>query len=170
MLPELSKIKGIHPGAILKRELKTQSINASLLAESINEHKQTLSAVLNRRRAINPKLSIKLSKYFNVDQDYFMMIQASYDVKEANASFKERKPDLSKFRKVIFWDTNFDEIDWDKNKQAIIKRILERGNAKEINELISFYGKENIREQVKSMQNSRLASFRQNIESYNLAD
>jgi len=58
MLPDIEKIKGVHPGAILKRELKILCIKGSELANIIQEHKQTISAVLNKRRAINPALSI----------------------------------------------------------------------------------------------------------------
>ncbi|MDH5380754.1 MAG: helix-turn-helix domain-containing protein, partial [Cyclobacteriaceae bacterium] len=77
MLPELYKIKGIHPGYILKRELKSRGLKSSQLATSIDEHKQTISAILNRKRKITPILSIKLSETFDVDQDYFMILQAS---------------------------------------------------------------------------------------------
>ncbi|MDD2983907.1 MAG: helix-turn-helix domain-containing protein [Crocinitomicaceae bacterium] len=54
MLPELSKIKGVHPGAILKRELNRQGLKGSELARYLGEHKQTISAILNKKRDINP--------------------------------------------------------------------------------------------------------------------
>jgi len=168
MLPELSKIKGIHPGIILKRELKIYSLKANELACSIGEHKQTISAILNERRAINPKLSIKLSKQFNVDEDYFMLLQASYDVRQAAKTNTQQMPNINNFRKVLFWDTDLEKIDWQKNKKAVIKRILERGNRTEINELISFYGKETITNEIKSMKKSHLPSFEKNIVEYNL--
>ena len=168
MLPELTKIKGVHPGAILRRELKIQGLKGSQLASSIEEHKQTISAILNKRRNINPKLSIKLSKLFNVDEDYFMLLQASYDVKMTAASEMKNTPNLNKIRKVIFWDTTIDKIDWQKNKRAIIKRILERGNKTEINEIISFYGKEVISNEIKSIKKSHLPSFQKNIIEHDL--
>lgn len=168
MLPKLSKIKGVHPGAILRRELKSQGLKANQLASSIGEHKQTISAILNKRRGINPKLSIKLSKQFNVEEDYFMMLQASYDVKEAIASERKHTPNLDNFREAIFWDTTVDKIDWDKNKRAVIKRVLERGNETEIKEIILFYGKEVISQELKSIKKSHLPSFEANIIEYDL--
>ncbi len=168
MLPKLTKIKGIHPGAILRRELKIQGLKGSQLANSIDEHKQTISAILNKRRDINPKLSIKLSRQFNVDQDYFMLLQASYDVKKMAESEIKHTPNINTIRKIIFWDTTIDKIDWHKNKKAIIKRILERGNETEINEIISFYGKKNISIEIKSIQKSHLPSFEKNIIKHNL--
>lgn len=168
MLPKLNKIKGVHPGAILRRELKIQGLKSSELAISINEHKQTISAILNKRRDINPKLSIKLSKRFSVDADYFMTLQASYDVKITLESEIRHTPNINNIRKVIFWDTDINKINWDKNSNSVIKRILERGNQKEINEIISFYGRKAISIEVKKIDNSRLPSFDNNIKKYNL--
>ena len=168
MLPELDKIKGIHPGAILRRELKIRGLKGVDLANSIDEHKQTISAIINKRRDINPKLSIKLSQQFDVDEDYFMMLQASYDVKKASESEVKKIPNLENIREVLFWDTSLAKIDWGKNKKSVVKRILERGNSIEINEIISFYGRETISKIIDSIENSQLDSFEQNIELYNL--
>ncbi|MGY5354190.1 HigA family addiction module antitoxin [Wenyingzhuangia sp. IMCC45467] len=141
MLPQLAKIKGIHPGLILKRELERNNIKSSLLAMEIKEHKQTISAIVNKKRGINPELSIKLANYFHTEADYFMLLQASYDVNKKLETLSKTTPNLNNFRKVLFWDTSFDKIDWDKNKTAIIKRVLERGNEQEKEEIKSFYGK-----------------------------
>lgn len=168
MLPELTKIKGVHPGTILRRELKIQGLKGSELARSINEHKQTISSILNKRRNINPKLSIKLSKQFNVEDDYFMLLQASYDVKLAAESEIKNTPNLNKLRKVLFWDTTFDKIDWDKHKRAVIKRILERGNKSEIDEIISFYGKQTVSNEINSIK-SHLPSFEKNCKEHDLS-
>ncbi len=167
MLPRFNKIKGIHPGELLRWELSKRNLKSSQLADTIGEHKQTISAILNKRRDMNPKLSIKLSKEFKTDKDYFMLLQASYDVKKA-ASEIRLTPNTDNLRKVIFWDTDFDKIDWEKNKKAVIKRVLERGNKKEINEIISFYGRKTISKEIKSIKESYLPSFEKNIKEYNL--
>lgn len=83
MLPELHKIKGIHPGAILKRELKQRGLKSNELAITLGEHKQTISAILNEKRGINAKLSIKIGEALGIDNDYFMILQAVYEVSEA---------------------------------------------------------------------------------------
>jgi len=168
MLPKLTKIKGVHPGAILRRELKIQGLKGNELASFINEHKQTISAIINKRRAINPKLSIKLANYFSVDEDYFMLLQASYDVKITAQSEIKNIPNINNFRKVIFWDTDINKIDWNKNSIAVIKRVLERGNSKEINELISFYGRNLISKKIKKISYSMLPSFEINIKKHQL--
>src|SRR6056297_483056 len=167
MLPRLNKIKGIHPGTLLKRELDNRNLKSSELANNIGEHKQTISAILNKRRDINPNLSIKLSKVFKTEKDYFMLLQSSYDVKIAESEIKET-PNINNIRRALFWDTDFNKIDWNKNKKSIIKRILERGNKTEINEIISFYGKKTISKEIKSIKESYLPSFEKNVKEYNL--
>ena len=167
MLPRLNKIKGIHPGILLRWELDNRNLKSNQLADAIGEHKQTISAILYKRRDINPKLSIKLSLEFITDKDYFMLLLACYDVKRAEAEMRIT-PNTDNLRKVLFWDTNFEKIDWHKNRKAVIKSVLERGNQIEINEIISFYGRKTISKEIKSIKKSRLPSFEKNIKDFNL--
>ena len=55
-----------------------------------------------------------------------------------------------------------------RSKKAIIKRVLERGNENEINEIIVFYGKEEISNEIKTIENSRMPSFKNNAQAFNL--
>ena len=51
-------------------------------------------------------------------------------------------PDLTKFRKTLFWDTTFDRIDFTAHSRYVINRVFERGNEEEIQEVIRFYGRD----------------------------
>ena len=167
MIPEIYKIKGIHPGAILKREIKHRGLKNKELATLVNEHAQTISAILNEKRSINPNLSIKLGLKLGVDNDYFMILQACYDVKIAQSKkIIQETPNLKNIRKILFWDTNYNKIDWIKNRKAIIKRIFERGNENEINEIIKFYGKETIKKELRNTHNNFLPSLNYNLNKY----
>jgi hypothetical protein len=55
------------------------------------------------------------------------------------------------WNKVLFWDTDIDRIDWEKQKKAVIGRIFERENEIEIMEIISFYGKATVKQQLSDM-------------------
>ncbi len=167
MLPDIEKIKGIHPGIVLKREIRKRGLKNKDLALMVGEHAQTISAILKAKRGINPKLSIKLGKTLDVEADYFMLLQACYDVKKEKSNNLERNtPNINKIRKALFWDTDFDKIDWNKYRYAIIKRILERGNKTEISEIISFYGYEIVKAEAKKIKDSYLPTFKQNVEKY----
>ncbi|MDI6050030.1 plasmid maintenance system antidote protein [Flavobacterium sp. XS2P24] len=134
-------IKGIHPGKIVERELKKRSINQRQFALSVGEHPQTLGAIIKGNRRMNVDLSLKMEEKLELEEGFLMTLQVFYDIKEAKKD-STYKPDLSKLRKVTFWDTTFDKIDWKQNRVAVIKRVFSRGIEMEQEEIIRFYGKE----------------------------
>lgn len=131
-------IKGIHPGLILDRELKRRSIAKGRFAISINEFPQTIGAIIKGKRRMNPALSLKVEEALDFEEGYFMVLQAYHDIK-VEKSKNSPKPDLSKLRKALFWDTDIETINWIKYKDAVITRVLERGNSSEIAEINRFY-------------------------------
>lgn len=141
----ISIIKGIHPGIILERELKKRKLQKGAFALSINEFPQTIATITKGKRRMNPALSLKIEHALGIEEGYFMVLQAYNDIaqeiKKLSANYR---PDLTQFRTVIFWDTDLNRIDWKKNKNAILNRIFERGNEQEIQEIIRFYGKEDL--------------------------
>jgi len=167
MLPDINRIKGIHPGAILKREIKKRKIKSVNLANKIDEHPQTINAITKERRGINAKLSFKLGNYFNIPNDYFMMIQAAHEVETyRKSSLKELNPLKGQFRKSVFWDTKIELIDLQKNKRSVIQRILERGNKEEIKNLIKIYTLPIIKKELVNIKNSFIPKYEQNILKY----
>ncbi len=152
MLPEITKIKGIHPGAVLNRELRRRGLESKQFALSLGEYPQTINAISKGRRGINPALSIKLGHALGADEEYFMLLQAYYEVERERKELlkNQQKPNLSKIRNILFWDTDINRIDWQKHKKAIIRRIFERGNEAEIKEIISFYGKDIVSHELKT--------------------
>ena len=122
MLPEITKIKGVHPGAVLSRELRRRGLESKQFALSLGEYPQTINAISKGRRGINPALSIKLGHALDTDEEYFMLLQAYYEVeKERKELLKNQaRPDLNKIRPILFWDTDMNYLDWQKQRKAII--------------------------------------------------
>jgi len=147
-------IKGIHPGIILERELKKRRLSKRSFALSINEYPQLLGDITKGKRKINPSLSIRIGKALGLDESFFSVLQAYHDIRqEKRKQSGMMRPDLGKFRPVVFWDTDIKSIYWEENKSSIIKRILERGNDQEINETIRFYGKKDISMMLRRVKN-----------------
>ncbi|WP_343523750.1 plasmid maintenance system antidote protein [Pedobacter sp.] len=143
----ISKFKGIHPGIVLERELKRKGLKKGPLALSLNEYPQTLNNITKGRRGITAALSIKLDHSLGLEEGTMFLLQAYYEIqKEKDKKDLINKPDLSIIRKILFWDTDFDKINWQKQYRAVIKRVLERGNDDEKNELLRFYGKAKVDE------------------------
>jgi len=138
-------IKGIHPGIILERELSKRELSKRSFAISINEYPQLLGDITKGKRKINPSLSIRIGEALDLDESFFSILQTYYDIRqEKKRQSNLIRPDLEKFRPVVFWDTDIRTIDWENNKSSVIMRIFERGNDQEINEIIRFYGKKDI--------------------------
>jgi antitoxin HigA-1 len=145
----LNIIKGMHPGKYVERELNKRELNQRQFAITIKEHPQTLNAIIKGTRSMNTNLSLKIESELGLDEGFLMTLQVYYDIKIINKK-NQLTPDLSKLRKVTFWDTTFDKIDWDKNKIGVIKRVFSRGNEAEQNEIVRFYGNEVV-EKIKLM-------------------
>ncbi len=142
MKTNISIIKGVHPGFILARELKKKKIAKSRFAIALNEYPQTLVSITKGKRNMNAALSLKIEKALDMEEGFFMVLQAYYEIEREKKKQNTAHPDLSKIRKILFWDTSFDKIDWKKHKRSIIKRVFERGNEEEKNEIKKFYGEE----------------------------
>ncbi|QEC40283.1 HigA family addiction module antitoxin [Pseudobacter ginsenosidimutans] len=145
MLQELEILKGVHPGFVLDRKIREMNLRKGQLALAIREYPQTITSITKGRRGMNTELALKLEKALGLEEGYFMVLQVFYDIKQAKKR-EEKKPDLTKFRKILFWDTDFASIDWVRQYKAIILRVIQRGNEQEKKALIEFYGQERVQE------------------------
>lgn len=146
-MKDIILLKGIHPGIILERELKNRKLRKGPFAMSINEYPTIISDITNGKRKMNTDLALRIEHALGFEEGFFMILQVLYDIKEIKENqSKEYRPDLSKFRKVVFWDTDINKINWADQKRAVIERIYERGNNEEKAEINRFYGKETINE------------------------
>ncbi len=143
---ELSIIKGIHPGFILERELRIRKLRKVAFAESLNEFPQTIVSITKGKRRMNTALAMKIENALGLEEGYFMILQVFHDIAEAKNNNEKSKPDLSKLRIILFWDTKIQTINWFRQKNAVVRRVFERGNETEKNEISRFYGKKVINE------------------------
>jgi antitoxin HigA-1 len=148
MKTNINTIKGIHPGFVLERELEKRQLRKGQFALSLGEFPQTLTAITKGKRKMNTALALKIENLLGIEEGYFMVLQVYYDIelekKKQNKSQKNIAPNIELLRPILFWDTDMNKIDWQKQKRAIIKRIFERGNDIEKNEVTRFYGTETI--------------------------
>ena len=48
------------------------------------------------------------------------------------------------FHRCIFWDVNFDKLDYDKYANFVIERVFERGDIEDIRQCRRYYGDEKV--------------------------
>ena len=146
MEKRLEKYKGIHPGFILNRELQKRAVKPSHFALLLGTHRQIISALIKGKRGFSISLSLKVDKALDVEEGSFALLQTFYDIEQVKKQGETSKPDLKCLRKVLFWDTDINKINWQKQYRAVIRRVFERGNQKEQNEIKRFYGAEKVKE------------------------
>ncbi len=137
----IENIKGMHPGALIKHELAKKKISQRKFAAAINEHWQILNAVINEKRGISLLTALKVEKELGYQEGFLMIMQVYHDIEKQK--LKELRCTLNgvpAVRRSLFWDTDFDSIDWAASKESIISRILSRGTEEEIAEIARYYG------------------------------
>jgi plasmid maintenance system antidote protein VapI len=132
-------LKGIHPGLYLETELNKRKISKKEFAESVHEHLQTIVSITKAKRKFTPELSIKTDAFLQLDEGFILTLQAFYEIKKLKEELNNQKPDLTKIRPVLFWDTDLNQINWQKQKESVLKRVIERGNNQEKEEIFRFY-------------------------------
>ncbi|UFH31651.1 plasmid maintenance system antidote protein [Chryseobacterium sp. C-71] len=149
-MKSLLKYKGIHPGIVLERELEKRSLKKRPFAISIGESAQAINNITKGKRKIPVPLALKIEKELDLEEGSIVVLQSYYDIKFEKDKMQET-PNLSILRRSLFWDTDINKIDWNRQHKAVINRIFERGNDDEKNETIRFYGKRKVENALKSM-------------------
>lgn len=138
------KYKGIHPGIVLERELKKRALKKRPFALAIGEFPQTITAITKGKRKVTIEQGLKIDHFLGLEEGTMAMLQTWYDIKQAKHAIQET-PNINNLRKSLFWDTDIRNIDWQKQAPAVIERVYERGNAKEKQEILRFYGEQKVR-------------------------
>ena len=82
----IDNLPPIHPGIFLRDELETLEISARRFAQHIKVPHNAVSAILNGDRAITAQMAIRLGLAFRTSPQYWMNLQAIYDLKTARAA------------------------------------------------------------------------------------
>ena len=151
-------------GAVLDRIRSKEHLTQRELASRSEIPYQRINDFIANRRRVSPENSLKLEKALGIDyQCFFYQLQTNYEIFIATKQFsKPQTPDKSKYRKALFWDTNFESLDWQRNSEWIIQRVFEYGNQGEIEETIRFYDKDKVADVLLGIQNTWNSENREN--------
>lgn len=148
MTEEFESYKGIHPGKVIERLLNKCNISQRPFALSLPEHPQTFNAILKGKRSLNTPLSLKIERVLGLEEGSLMTLQVHYDIKQEKLRTQGPGPDL---RKILFWDVDMSKIDWQKRFEYVIKRVYERGDQTERDEIDRYYGPEKVNEVLRGL-------------------
>jgi antitoxin HigA-1 len=83
-------MRPIHPGEILREEfLLPMGITAHGLAMALQVPAPRINDIARERRSISADTALRLARYFGVSAEFWMGLQADYDLRIAETSAKE---------------------------------------------------------------------------------
>ncbi|MCU6428118.1 HigA family addiction module antidote protein [Enterobacter sichuanensis] len=88
------------PGDVLQYEyLEPLNLKISDLAEMLNVHRNSISALVNNNRKLTADMAIKLAKAFDTTIEFWLNLQLNVDIREAQ-SHSGTQEELSRIKTV----------------------------------------------------------------------
>lgn len=70
----------VHPGQILRRELKTRKLSATKFALALHVPSGRITDILNGKRGISVETALRLAAYFGNTAQFWMNLQTQYEL------------------------------------------------------------------------------------------
>ena len=73
----------IHPGRILKDELRARKMSANALSRALRVSSGRIVELLNGKRGVSAETALRLGRFFGQDPEFWMRLQGQYDIAQA---------------------------------------------------------------------------------------
>jgi addiction module HigA family antidote len=90
----IDNLPPIHPGRFLRDELEALGLSARKFADRIHVPHNAITGIMNGGRSISAKMAIRLGRAFGTTPQYWMNLQAIYDLKRAQAEMPSETLDI----------------------------------------------------------------------------
>ena len=85
------KLKNIHPGEILLEEfLKPYGLSQNRIAREIGVPPRRINEIVLGKRSVTADTALRLARYFEMNESFWMGLQADYDLEETRRQLGER--------------------------------------------------------------------------------
>ena len=86
-----NKMRPIHPGEILREEfLVPLGMSANALAMALHVPAPRINDIVRERRAVTPDTALRLARYFDTTAQFWLNLQSSFDLKQAESEMGGR--------------------------------------------------------------------------------
>ena len=97
----MNEIAPIHPGEILYEDfLKPMNISGYKLAKALFIDQTRISEIIKGKRSITTDTALRLAKFFGTSTEFWLNIQAQYDIETISDSLKEELNNIHKYEAV----------------------------------------------------------------------
>ena len=87
----MNKMRPIHPGEVLREEfLEPLDLSAHAVAVALRVPAPRINDIVRERRSVTPDTALRLARYLKTTPQFWMNLQASYDLKNALRDSKGR--------------------------------------------------------------------------------
>lgn len=93
-----SGLPPIHPGAFLAEILDELGLSQAAFARAIGVHPMRISHIIGGRRPVTAELALLFGKVLGQSPEYWLNLQAAYDLKSAE---KALQPQLRSLPKLV---------------------------------------------------------------------
>ena len=85
----MKRLRNIHPGEVLLEEFLTpMDLSQNAIARAIGVPPRRINEIVLGKRGITADTAIRLAKYFGTSEQFWMGLQADYDLEEARRAIK----------------------------------------------------------------------------------
>src|SRR5438067_10476228 len=94
-MQRMNRLPPVHPGEIIKQDiLPTIGLSVTAAAKALGVSRQMLHDILAERKPLSAVMCLKVSRLFGSTPEFWMRLQAAYDLKKAeqNKKVMERVP------------------------------------------------------------------------------
>ena len=133
-------LKGTHPGRVIGYDIKKNHTSQHALAAGIGVSKPMINAIISGRRDLSGELALKIERELGYEEGFLAQLQTLFDIEKVKREWsREQFKTVPNIRRNLFWDYDFDTLDWGKYQKAIIHRVLTRGSEEEQCEIARYY-------------------------------
>ena len=87
----MNKMRAIHPGEVLREEfLIPLGMSPHALAVKLHVPAPRINDIVRERRSITPDTALRLSHFFGTTPEFWMNLQASFDLKTARLNMSSK--------------------------------------------------------------------------------
>ena len=80
----MTKLTNIHPGEVLLEEfLIPMSISQNRIARNMGVPPRRINEIVHGKRSVTADTALRLARYFGMSEEFWMGLQADYDLEEA---------------------------------------------------------------------------------------
>ncbi len=97
----VSLLLPIHPGEILREEyLKPLNLSSGALAKRLGVPRTRIERLVNEQVGVTPDTALRLAKHFGTTPNFWLNMQASYDIKMHSEEIKSELDAIDVFEQV----------------------------------------------------------------------